>query len=278
MTKQASSFKGYDNTFAVRLRKLLDETNTTQQVLAEKTNCTRQAIAQYVGGLNAPNVDKLISIAEFFGVSTDYLLGLTDAATTNIELKAMCDYTGLTEKTIETLHIKQNNFYYMPSLSDKTITGYVKVDFSLKDKLLKQAKKESYRGLDFLNEFIQSFESRQIIIHLNEYLGTLIEVNNIVKDLLSSDEFADIEKAIISMWVEESLKKTRLDYFEAVEGFKTFLDEYCSSVVIGHSDMLEKLQALWNEYPEVYCNIITPQLKERYRQWRDNIKGNNSEA
>lgn len=109
MTKKASALKGYDNIFSTRLRKLMEDNKITQQTLADKTGCSRQAISQYMDGTSAPNVDKLISIAKFFDVSTDYLLGLAQEPTTNMELNSICEYTGLRKNTIETLHNIYNN-------------------------------------------------------------------------------------------------------------------------------------------------------------------------
>lgn len=104
MAKQASKLKGYDNIFAQRLRALMKECNVTQDILAEKAGCSRQAVSQYMDGSSAPNVDKLLSIADFFNVSADYLLGRTNAETTDKDLRFICEYTGLSENTIMTLH------------------------------------------------------------------------------------------------------------------------------------------------------------------------------
>lgn len=99
MAKQASKLKGYDNVFAQRLRTLMEKRHFTQDTLAEKAGCSRQAISQYMDGSSAPNVDKLLSIAKFFNVSTDYLLGLSDTPTSDKDLQFVCDYLGLTEKS-----------------------------------------------------------------------------------------------------------------------------------------------------------------------------------
>lgn len=103
MSRIASNFKGYDNIFSVRLRQLFDKSNITQQQLADETECSRQAISQYLDGSNAPNVEKLANIAKYFGVSVDYLLGLTDITTADIKIKAMSEYIGLSEKAIKGL-------------------------------------------------------------------------------------------------------------------------------------------------------------------------------
>lgn len=81
----------------------MKERNVKQSILAEKAGCSRQAVSQYMDGSSAPNVDKLLSISDFFDVSTDYLLGRTNAETTDKDLRFICEYTGLSENTIMTL-------------------------------------------------------------------------------------------------------------------------------------------------------------------------------
>ena len=100
MAKQANKLKGYDNIFAQRLRALMKERSVKQNILAEKAGCSRQAVSQYIDGSSAPNVDKLLSIAD---VSADYLLGRTNAETTDKDLRFVCEYTGLSENAIMTL-------------------------------------------------------------------------------------------------------------------------------------------------------------------------------
>jgi len=65
--------------FPVRLHSLMQETGTTQQMLADYVGVQRQTISKYASGLNTPDIEKFEKIADFFGVSFEYLLGRTDA-------------------------------------------------------------------------------------------------------------------------------------------------------------------------------------------------------
>lgn len=65
-------------TFQNRLKQLREESNLTQLELAQKFNITSQTISQYERGIRTPDFNLLNSIADFFGVSVDYLLGRTD--------------------------------------------------------------------------------------------------------------------------------------------------------------------------------------------------------
>lgn len=64
--------------FSNRLRKLLKDCEYTQKDVAIGTEISRSAINQYVNATNVPSIIHLMKIAKFFGVSTDYMLGLTD--------------------------------------------------------------------------------------------------------------------------------------------------------------------------------------------------------
>lgn len=61
----------------IRLKKLRNEKKLTQKQLAEKINVTHVSISGYESGNRSPDTDTLQRLADFFGVSTDYLLGRT---------------------------------------------------------------------------------------------------------------------------------------------------------------------------------------------------------
>ena len=63
--------------FAERLKELLQDRGVYQARLAEALNTTPQAISSYVNGKTTPDYDTLCNIAEFFGVTTDFLLGVS---------------------------------------------------------------------------------------------------------------------------------------------------------------------------------------------------------
>lgn len=67
--------------FKDRLIFLRKDLNMTQEDLAEKIGYTRTAISAWEIGRNEPSNSDTIKIADFFGVSTDYLLGKSDIRT-----------------------------------------------------------------------------------------------------------------------------------------------------------------------------------------------------
>ena len=65
----------YFNDIIQELRK---DKNLTQSELAKIFNTTQRTISNWEAGRNEPPYEILRKYAIFFGVSTDYILGLTD--------------------------------------------------------------------------------------------------------------------------------------------------------------------------------------------------------
>lgn len=62
----------------MRLRDLREDNDLTQRQLAEFLHVKQNTYSQYETGTHQLPIDVLIRLAEFYNVSTDYLLGLTD--------------------------------------------------------------------------------------------------------------------------------------------------------------------------------------------------------
>ena len=62
-------------TFSKRLTQLMDTEKVSVRKLSIKTQISRRSIRLYMLGLCLPRYDSLAKIADYFEVSTDYLLG-----------------------------------------------------------------------------------------------------------------------------------------------------------------------------------------------------------
>ncbi|MCD7843154.1 MAG: helix-turn-helix domain-containing protein [Clostridiales bacterium] len=98
----------YNSVFAERLRFLIESHKTTITALSKSLGITRQAVSQYADGTGQPNADRLRKIADFFHVSADYLLGLSDIPTRNETVQGVHDLTGLWQDAIEKLQADNN--------------------------------------------------------------------------------------------------------------------------------------------------------------------------
>ena len=65
-------------TMKTRLKDLRRRNRLTQGEISKYLNITKAAYGYYETGRNAPTVENLIKLARYFGVATDYLLGLSD--------------------------------------------------------------------------------------------------------------------------------------------------------------------------------------------------------
>lgn len=64
--------------FATRFENLLEERGLTQRQLAIELHIAPSTLNGYLRRGREPEFEILIQLADFFGVSTDYLLGVTD--------------------------------------------------------------------------------------------------------------------------------------------------------------------------------------------------------
>lgn len=64
-----------------RLRELRKNQSVSQMQLAGAIGVTQNAIGMMERGYRGTTIEKLVLIAEYFQVSTDYLLGITDDPT-----------------------------------------------------------------------------------------------------------------------------------------------------------------------------------------------------
>lgn len=64
--------------FTERFNELIDTNNTKQTELALYCLISKQAITEMKTGRSFPSLDTLCRIADFFDVTTDYLLGRTN--------------------------------------------------------------------------------------------------------------------------------------------------------------------------------------------------------
>lgn len=93
--------------FARTLRSLLKRDKISQTKLSQDIGLTTSAISRYCTGNGYPDCEKLIEIAEYFGVSTDYLL----TGTSHSDLQACSKCLGLSLKAIECLNDAMHGKY-----------------------------------------------------------------------------------------------------------------------------------------------------------------------
>lgn len=68
-------------TISKRLTELKTSKNLMQKEIAEGSGVPLRTYQRYENGEREPSASIIVALAKFFGVSTDYLLGLSDSPT-----------------------------------------------------------------------------------------------------------------------------------------------------------------------------------------------------
>ena len=90
-------------TFADNITALRKKQNKKRQEVADDLGISRSSLEYYEKNKRKPDIEVLTKIADYYNVSADYLLGRTNAETTDKDLRFICEYTGLSENAISTL-------------------------------------------------------------------------------------------------------------------------------------------------------------------------------
>lgn len=122
--KRGRKKKEIDGNFAKLLSELLQnvktEKGTIQDDVAKAIGVSRQALGKWANGETVPDIIDFKKLAIYFDVSADYLLGLTNNKTNNITVKAICEYTGLSDEAVESLaDYIDPEYSYDPAITSK---------------------------------------------------------------------------------------------------------------------------------------------------------------
>ena len=69
------------NLFGTRLFGLREQRNLSQKAVADLLGVTRTQVSDIENGKSGTNLDRFYQLCEFYQVSADYLLGITDDPT-----------------------------------------------------------------------------------------------------------------------------------------------------------------------------------------------------
>lgn len=67
-----------NNNFGKTIKELRTQQKLSQRQLGEKLDVCNQTVSFWESGQREPDLDTLVKISEYFGVTVDYLLGKSD--------------------------------------------------------------------------------------------------------------------------------------------------------------------------------------------------------
>lgn len=82
--------------FGENLKHLRKSHELTQKDFGAKVGLSKAVVSKYENGMGYPSFDVLVRMAQYFGVTTDYLLGVARGKTV--------DVSDLTDSQIATIH------------------------------------------------------------------------------------------------------------------------------------------------------------------------------
>lgn len=216
----------YNSPFATAIRKLMDDRGTTQDKLAEEIDKTRQTVSQYVNGISEPGYNTLVKIADFFDVSTDFLLGRTQDKSRS---PSAIDQLGISESVVAWL---------------KSIGKESEDDHTFSDGINHVLENNDFRSLVYgLRQYKESLKARKIYRHLSHKLCETHERTNYREFL-----WTEIEKLIKSNAYSDTVCKCLAGEFYVSE--------------VGVFDKLNKITAtilrdgLVSDFSEIYASQI----------------------
>ena len=208
-----------------RLLELRKASGKSQKECADELGVSNSKYNKWENGVNSPDYETLCELARFYNTTTDYLLGMTDVKTTDTSIKAMCEYTGLSQNSIEQLHVaKYEN--YIPKVAGEPII------VSLIDALLL----ERYAPVISLCYRIQ------------DLLAFASTANGFAQDSnFDMEKIDEIKGNLFTasrgfFWAENISSLVRNSFNVAIECFEEILSDFT-----GYQETKDKLDNLWEK-------------------------------
>ena len=171
-----------------RIVSLREEKGETQQELADAIGITRQSLSRYEIAARTINIEVLGVLAQHFGVSADYLLGLSNVRSMEQDMQAACEMTGLSEETIAKLKADTSAAWAVDVLMCSSVS--VQDDSFVKEKV---------SPLNLISQYLLSaFASEDITAELVQ-----LELNK--KADISKEEATKIAKNMLDYFTEKEL-------------------------------------------------------------------------
>lgn len=193
-----------ESTFQERLNELIQESGKSQKDLADYVGITRQSISLYAAGKRTPDIDVLKEICDYFNVSADYLLGIIDLKSSNIDNKEINKRLGLSDTTIELLEKDFKKY------NSKSIVSAINF-------LVEQTKPLPVTYTQYeTGETVIEYEGQTDVFGLiNQYLKTKLNGTvRITEDgIYNRDSMSESEKANLSKFIASFPEDKFLDFF-----------------------------------------------------------------
>jgi transcriptional regulator with XRE-family HTH domain len=123
--EQYSTIKKHVSPICERIKELLDKGDIDD--FCDKLEISKRTVYNWQSNKARPDIDRLGDIADYFGVTTDYLVGRIDNPAKTVDIVEMCEFTGLSKEAImclNTLYLEEFENLHDPILSSIICSDY----------------------------------------------------------------------------------------------------------------------------------------------------------
>lgn len=238
--------------FAIRLQKLIFESGKSIKQLATEIGIPSGSLSKYQNNAAEPGINSLCKIADYFDVSADYLLGITDQRTSNIDDKAIHETLGLSDKSIVKLKGYKKN---LPSVLIPTLNALIEYEQDADDASLYSK---------YSNVTTMSAEERENLYQFHKRLSSANPKNN--EQANNQSDYPDGPLILID------------DYFNSVVDKKGRLSIEVEGNFIGSVDSQQIIDTvILDKIKEVLVSIRKKQIGRtvkptiRYKKYPESI-------
>lgn len=236
----------------MRINSALASANMKQKELAASIGVTDNTISYFVSGSRVPNTEQIIKIATALNISCDYLLGLTDVATTDKDIQLVCDCIGLSEEAVQTL---RNWTLFIDGKSDLIDTDDGLFEYEDTPEIIDNFS----AALGFLDDLLTLHDEALITVGYYRVLSRLgMDLQEtIMRKQMTNPSVKECRVQLDSLdFLIDSYEKSRLYYFESVECMSSAIREHT------YFGDLELKKAANNKEVERLRSMLYEKIKE----------------
>lgn len=192
--------------FRERLNVLMEKEGISRRALAKEIGISRNGLDKIVNeGTESIRSDTLLELSKYFGVSTDYLLGLKDSESNNYKLNEISKKTGLSVSSLQKLEkVKIEQEKRWKEDDDKNIPH------------------RTDSVLSTLDEIIQYYEFELFMYDLRDYFDLLLKYEMNSK---ASTQYSFSSNNLVE-FIKESNIQDLESFFKKVNSNNIYEDEF----------------------------------------------------
>ena len=216
--------------FVTRFAALKKESGETNKDLQEAFGLSLSALINYQTGKRTPDIAFLHKLAQHFGVSADYLLGLSDVRSTEQDMQTACEVTGLSEKAIE--NIQSTYCHFSRMVREKLAPVVLDIDAQNPEKkeyFINAFHKKSEWNRHIAGKFIESKYFDEAMHCICDACASKKELDDFLKSPFSSTPKADSQLEDAVQKAESLSDRYKVLVLDAYELIKKFVETYPDS-------------------------------------------------